>query len=440
MNQPLDFIGIGVGPFNLSIAALGSEVTGFNSKFFERKPHFSWHPGMMVPDCHMQTSFLKDLVSAVSPTNPYSFLNYLVKRKKFYRFLTTEQRTVSREEFADYLNWAANALDTLEFSQDIRSVDFDDQQRHFVVTTQRDIYRARHVCLGIGKRPKLPDCVKQQNDRCFHASEMSLRNPDLTGKRVTVVGGGQSGADLFLNIFRAEWGQPTQLNWISRRNNYNALDEAAFANEYFTPDYVESFYTLSDSAKRRMLIEQKMTSDGITSESLLAIYRAMYHHFEVLREKPWARLLPSRSLAALHTSGDGYQLVTHHHLDQGKETFDCDVVIFATGYQQDRPAFLAPLADRLLTTADDQYRISPDFTLAWQGPNENCLFAVNASMHSHGIAEPQLSLMAWRSARILNRALGRDWFDLTSTPAVIQWRSQQAAVTARAEHTIFNVN
>ncbi len=37
-------------------------------------------------------------------------------------------------------------------------------------------------------------------------------------------------------------GQPAQLDWISRRNNYNALDEAAFANEYFTPDYVESFY------------------------------------------------------------------------------------------------------------------------------------------------------------------------------------------------------
>lgn len=165
MNQPLDFIGIGIGPFNLSIAALGSEVAGFNSKFLERKPHFSWHPGMMVPDCHMQTSFLKDLVSAVSPTNPYSFLNYLVKRKKFYRFLTTELRTVSREEFADYLDWAANGLKSLEFSQDIQSVDFDDQQRQFVVTTQRATYRARHVCLGIGKRIKLPDCVTEQNDR-----------------------------------------------------------------------------------------------------------------------------------------------------------------------------------------------------------------------------------------------------------------------------------
>ncbi len=354
-------------------------------------------------------------------------------RKKFYRFLTTEHRTVSREEFADYLSWAAHGLSSLEFSQDIQSVDFDDQQRHFVVTTTRNIYHARHVCLGIGKRIKLPECVGEQNDRCFHASEMALRNPDLSGKRVTIVGGGQSGADLFLNIFRAEWGQPKQLDWISRRNNYNALDEAAFANEYFTPEYVDGFYTLNDSAKQHMLAEQKMTSDGITSESLLAIYRAMYHQFEVLREKPWARLLPSRSLTAIHPQGNSYQLVTHHHLDQGKETFDSDVTIFATGYQQERPAFLKPLASRLMTTADYQYRVAPDFTLDWRGPHDNCLFAVNAGMHSHGIAEPQLSLMAWRSARILNRVLGREQFDLTPTPAVIQWRSQQPGVIPHAD-------
>lgn len=39
------------------------------------------------------------------------------------------------------------------------------------------------------------------------------------------------------------------------------------------------------------------------------------------------------------------------------------------------------------------------------------------------IAEPQLSLMAWRSARILNRVMGRDLFDLSMPPALIQWRS-----------------
>lgn len=114
------------------------------------------------------------------------------------------------------------------------------------------------------------------------------------------------------------------------------------------------------------------------------------------------------------------------------------MVIFATGYQQDRPAFLDPLADRLQTTADCQYQVAPDFVLDWQGPRENCLFAVNAGMHSHGIAEPQLSLMAWRSAHILNRALGRTQFDLTSTPAVIQWRSQQSGVPAHPEHPVLN--
>lgn len=51
--------------------------------------------------------------------------------------------------------------------------------------------------MGIGKQINLPECVTAQDDTCFHASEMMLRTPDLAGKRVTVVGGGQSGADLF---------------------------------------------------------------------------------------------------------------------------------------------------------------------------------------------------------------------------------------------------
>lgn len=319
---------------------------------------------------------------------------------------------------------------SLAFNQDVQRVEFDDRQRQFVVTTSNKVFHARHVSIGIGKKIKLPDCVTAQSDRCFHASEMMLRNPDLTGKRVAIVGGGQSGADLFLNIFKGEWGQPEQLDWISRRNNYNALDEAAFANEYFTPDYVESFYSLDSAAKRHMLAEQKMTSDGITSESLLAIYRAMYHRFDVLREKLWVRLLPSRSLTAVkHTLDNAYQLETRHHLDHGEEAFKADVVIFATGYQSATPEFLEPLAHRLLTTADGEYRIAPDFTFEWEGPAENCLFAMNASMHNHGIADPQLSLMAWRSARILNRALEQQPFDLSTTPSALQWRSEGVSPT-----------
>ena len=70
MKKSVDFIGVGTGPFNLSIAALSHQIEELNCLFFDEHPHFSWHPGMLVPDCHMQTVFLKDLVSAVAPTNP----------------------------------------------------------------------------------------------------------------------------------------------------------------------------------------------------------------------------------------------------------------------------------------------------------------------------------------------------------------------------------
>lgn len=138
--KPYDFIGIGIGPFNLSVAALAEGLDGFSSLFLERKPDFAWHPGMMVPDCAMQTSFLKDLVSAVEPTNRYSFVNYLVQQKKFYRFLTTEQRTVSREEFSDYLAWVAKRLSNLAFNQPVTRVSFDDATRLFTVDTAHDAF------------------------------------------------------------------------------------------------------------------------------------------------------------------------------------------------------------------------------------------------------------------------------------------------------------
>ncbi|EOV6744912.1 SidA/IucD/PvdA family monooxygenase, partial [Escherichia coli] len=55
MKKSVDFIGVGTGPFNLSIAALSHQIEELDCLFFDEHPHFSWHPGMLVPDCHMQT-------------------------------------------------------------------------------------------------------------------------------------------------------------------------------------------------------------------------------------------------------------------------------------------------------------------------------------------------------------------------------------------------
>ena len=79
----LDFIGIGLGPFNLSLASLLQDKTNLKYRFFEQKAQFDWHAGMQLPDTVLQVPFMADLVSMVDPTSPYSFLNYLKYRFVF---------------------------------------------------------------------------------------------------------------------------------------------------------------------------------------------------------------------------------------------------------------------------------------------------------------------------------------------------------------------
>ena len=69
MNPHFDVAGIGAGPFNLSVAALLAPLGQLRSAFFDKRSSFDWHPGMMLPGAKLQTSFLKDLVTAADPTS-----------------------------------------------------------------------------------------------------------------------------------------------------------------------------------------------------------------------------------------------------------------------------------------------------------------------------------------------------------------------------------
>src|SRR6266446_6999184 len=71
-----DIIGIGVGPANLSLAALLHPHRA-KALFLTDQLSFKWHEGFEVPQSRVQMSYLKDLVTPVDPTSLFSFLNYL---------------------------------------------------------------------------------------------------------------------------------------------------------------------------------------------------------------------------------------------------------------------------------------------------------------------------------------------------------------------------
>lgn len=434
MSEPvvLELAGVGAGPFNLSIAALAdTRLPALAARFFERRREVVWHPGLLLPDTFLQTGFLKDLVSAVAPDSRHSFLNYLVSHRRFYRFLNARLDTVSRAEFSDYLRWVVTRLDNVALGNAVREVDLD--SHGFRVRTDSGDYRARHLCLGAGQAPWLPPfATALRGPHCLHAAEIADASRNFAGRRVAIVGGGQSGADIFLNALRGHWGRPKELLWISRRRNFEPLDETAFTNEYFTPDYTAAFHGLPYTVRAHEVRAQKLASDGITPAALQTLYCELYHRFDVLGEPRWARLLPHRHAVDLRCRGLGFVLRTELGLSGEREDLAADIVIFATGFRPQLPACVAPLAARFERGPDDELVLGRYFEARWDGPAGHRVYAVNAGRHSHGIAEPQLSLMAWRSAVILNHVAGRRVFDVEDSAGPIAW---QAPIEPCAQRT-----
>ncbi len=421
----LDLAGLGIGPFNLSIAALLDSQPTLKARFFDRKPVFSWHPGLMLPGAHMQTSCLKDLVTAIQPTSPWSFMAYLVEKGRFYQFLSTEKLVISRQEFVDYMGWVADKLPNLTFGADIREVRFEGNQ--FQIHFDQQTVTANNICLGTGKSPYVPDCARGHlSATCFHAIDLGHKTPDLSGKRLAIVGGGQTGAEIFLNSLRGLWGEAAEIHWVSRRPNLEPLDESPFTNEYFTPGYVDYFFILPETQKQSIVQRQKLASDGITPAYLLEIYRELYDRtsFREPQSTRWS-VLPDRSLCQLKKNGLSYQVVMDNALSQQRETLEADIIILCTGFEYRLPDYLEPLQPQLhLDQHNHHYCLTENFRVQWDGPNDRRIYAVNAGLQSHGIAEPQLSLTAWRSARIINDLIGKSLLDTEPETELIQWSPQ----------------
>ena len=199
MNNILDVAGIGIGPFNLSLALMLFEKTALKLKFFDRKPEFSWHDGMKLPDSKMQIHFLKDLVTPINPTSKFSFLNYLAEKGLIYSFLNRDEAAISREEFTQYMQWIVRDLDkVLEFGSKIEEVKFNGED--FDIIQDSGQYKARRLVIGTGIKPNIPEAAKDMiSQNFFHNHEFVFRakNLNFKGKRVVIIGGGQSGAEVF---------------------------------------------------------------------------------------------------------------------------------------------------------------------------------------------------------------------------------------------------
>lgn len=419
-------VGVGVGPSNLSLACLMRSFPEISNIFFESKPCFSWHDGILLRDSSLQVSLFKDLVTLSDPTNAFSFLSYLHCHGKIYHFLNAQFSHVPRREFRNYMEWACQTNTNIVLGEQVLSIDYADT--FYVKTSRRDV-SADNIVLGVGREPYVPACADGRlGSTQFHVSDFVWKAGVLTGKRVAIIGGGQSGAEAFLELISRRCDElPAEVVWVSHRCNFLPLDDSPFTNDYFMPSYSDYFFGLNRELRNGLVKKHVLASDGVSEHTLRAIYQKAYTHCFVDGRRDLIRFLPNRTAARVERGpGGSWDLMIRHNDLGDREQLNLDVVIWATGYRAADMDFLLPIAHRL-KREDDEYRINSDFAVIWDGPPNRQIFMQNAARNQRGLADPNLSLIAWRSQRILDR-LRR-----------IKTRQQQASLiswapTAAEEH------
>ncbi len=378
-----------------------SEITNL---FLERRGSFGWHDGQQIPGATLQVSMLKDLVSLSDPTNAFSFLAYLHAQGRIHHFLNAQFDAVPRQEFRNYLEWASQKNPNIVFDQEVQSVDFDDV---FRIKTATATITADHLSVAVGSQPWIPPVAPAElGTNQFHVSDFLPKAKNLAGLRVGVVGGGQSGAEAFLDLISRPKDQlPRRVSWISRRPNYLPLDDSPFTNDYYMPCHSDYLSALEPAARQKFNNDHLLSSDGISEATLRQIYQRAYIHRFVDGAPDLIALYPNSNVTAVTGSDPNGPLGLTLSNSAKQHTVELDVVVWATGFRTARMDFLEPIEHRM-EREGDEYKIDQSFAVHWDGPADHHIFLQNAARQQRGLADSNLSLVAWRSQRILDRLRG----------------------------------
>jgi len=413
-----DFIGIGFGPSNLAIAVAIEEQAHFGKTAvdyccIEKKPEFIWHGSMLLEGSDMQISFLKDLATLRDPTSHFTFINYLHQKGRLREYINLKSFFPSRIEYNDYLRWVARHFDhRCRYGEEVVGVEPVKEgaqvarlRVHSLDAGGRTHTRlTRNLVLGIGGVPDIPAPFEKVRDaRVFHAAHYlekieSLAHSNAAPRRIAVIGGGQSAAEVFMDLV-SRFGD-AEVSLIARGEALMPSDDSPFVNEIFNPQFTDLIYHQPQELRRATLEKFRSSNYSVVDLDLIEqIYMLLYQ--QRVRGIERHRLLPGTEVTQVLADSSGIELVLRKRVDGAVETRGFDAVVLATGYRRDdHKRLLGGMASYI-----DGYEVDRDYRLRTTGNFLPKIYLQGCCEDSHGLSDTLLSVLAVRSVEILESLL-----------------------------------
>ncbi|WP_152347365.1 lysine N(6)-hydroxylase/L-ornithine N(5)-oxygenase family protein [Brevibacterium sp. CFH 10365] len=421
-----DILGVGIGPFGLGLAALSEPLNDVDAVFLDQRPEFRWHPGMMLEGSTIQVPFLADLVTMADPTSPYSFLNFLKERRRLYPFYIRESFYPLRAEFDEYCRWVAAQLDSLRWNRRVVSVTREDgvytalaevaDDSGSVVATET--YRARHLVLGVGTQPVLPPALqglRRGAGPLIHTADyLENREALLESGAITIIGSGQSAAEIYRDLIDDAEDRGVRLDWVTRSPRFFPMEYTKLTLEMTSPEYTDHFRALPDELRERVGREQRTLYKGISADLVDDIHDTLYRLSRGGRQLLTNLISEAELKTAQIDPISGEYLLGFRHTALDKTfTRRSGSVVAATGYKSQVPDFLEPLGGEVRLDSRGRLDVSRHYTIN----DEGTIHVLNGEEHTHGVTAPDLGFGPWRASVVLAAVTGREPYPIERTIA-----------------------
>ncbi|SEI01886.1 lysine N6-hydroxylase [Halobacillus karajensis] len=419
--QVYDVIGIGVGPFNLGMAALLDPLEDVSALFLEKEEEFNWHPDMLIEGTTLQVPFFADLVSMADVRSEHSFLHYLQQHQRLYHFYFLEKFHIPRKEYNHYCRWVSNRLDSCQFGSEVTKVTTAPIEGDILyqvtavdqATGRESTYTAKHIVMGIGTEPRVPEAFQEAlGETVFHTSEYLARKSAINLEQsVAVIGSGQSAAEVMLDVAKHQEDKGGSLQWYTRSQGFFPMEYSKLGLEYFSPDYIDFFYELPQWKKDQLLNNQGLLYKGISTETIAEIYDHMYER-TVGNVDPAIHLQAMTEVTEIKRQGNSWRLNGFQKISEDPIAFDADVVILGTGYQARVPRFFEEMEESIIWDDHGRFVINKGYDLETRLQTSGNIFIQNGELHTHGVGAPDLGLGAYRNAVIINQIAHREVYPI----------------------------